>query len=70
MLVFSSAEIALSVLAPVWRVVAAVVVDQVGRVGGHQGGALAGHQALHVVFVGGIATEQAVLTQEVEVAGP
>ena len=59
----------MSVAAPGLRVVAAVVAHPEGRVGGHQAGALAVHQLPHVVGVGGITAEQAVLPEDPEVTG-
>ncbi|MDP9355234.1 MAG: hypothetical protein M3R02_08120, partial [Chloroflexota bacterium] len=49
--------------------VAATVVDQVGRVGRHEGSARPGHEAPHIPLLRGIATEEAVRTQAPEVAG-
>ena len=49
---------------------AAFVVDEVGWVGGHQGGAPAVHQAATSLGVGGVAAEQAVRAEQPEVAGP
>ena len=51
------------------RVVAALVVDQVGRVGGHRGGPLPGHQPPHLAGVRAIAAEQPVVAQQPEIAG-
>ncbi len=50
-------------------VVTATVVDQVGRVGRHQGSARPGHEAPHIPLLRGIATEEAVRTQAPEIAG-
>ena len=58
----------LAAVAPGLGMIAAVVVDQIGRVGGHQAGALASHGELHLGGIGGIAAEQTMVAQEDEVA--
>lgn len=76
----ADAGLGLSVLVPVLvrglgtvrfrgRMVLAGVVDEVGRVGRHEASFLPVHHDVHIVFRGGVATEQAMATQEPEVAG-
>ena len=50
--------------------VAAIVVDQIGRVGGHEARPLSRHEPFHIGCPGGIAAEQAIITQYPEIAGP
>ena len=49
--------------------VAAGVVDEVGRIGSHQHGFLGTEEAAHGAHVGGITAEQPVIAQRPQIAG-
>ena len=50
------------------RMVRAVVINEIRRVGGEQDRALAMHQAAHIVVAGAVAAEQPVVTEDPEIA--
>jgi hypothetical protein len=51
------------------RVVAAGVVDEVGRVRGHEPGLLTVHHYRNIVWVGGVTAEEAMVSEQPEVTG-